>query len=63
MKSTTIMIKERISVDLALRDSVGIFFDYLESIPQKEITVDFSNIKSISRSFSHEYTIQNILKK
>lgn len=65
MKSTIkVMIKERISVDLALRDTADMFFDYLESIPQKEIIVDFNNIKSISRSFAHEYiTRKNQSKK
>lgn len=65
MKSTTkIMIKESVSVDLALRDSADAFFDSLESLPQKEIIVDFSAIKSISRSFAHEYiTRKNQSKK
>lgn len=65
MKSAIkVMIKEQISVDLALRDSASAFFDYLESIPQKEIVVDFSSIKSISRSFAHEYiTRKNNSKK
>ncbi len=59
-----IMIKEQISVDLALRDSADTFFDYLESIPQKEIIVDFNSVKSISRSFAHEYiTRKNQSKK
>lgn len=65
MKSAiNVMIKEQISVDLALRDSVDIFFDYLDSIPQKEIVVDFNSVKSISRSFAHEYiTRKNHSKK
>ena len=64
MKPATIIIKERISVDLALRNSADIFFDYLESNPQKEIIVDFNGIKSISRSFAHEYiTRKNQSKK
>ncbi len=64
MKSAIVMIKEQISVDLALRDSADIFFDYLESIPQKDIIVDFNSVKSISRSFAHEYvTRKNRSKK
>jgi len=65
MKSTIkLMIKEQISVDLALRDSADTFFDYVESIPQREIVIDFNHVKSISRSFAHEYlTRKNHSKK
>jgi hypothetical protein len=65
MKSTIkVMVKEQISVDLALRHSAAAFLDYLESVPQKEVIVDFSGINSISRSFAHEYlTRKNNSKK
>ncbi len=49
-------MKEKVSVDLALRDSARVFFDYLESLPSEEVIVDFKDIISISRSFAHEYT-------
>lgn len=65
MKSTTkILIKERVSVDLALRNSADDLFEYLESLPEKEIIIDFVGVKSISRSFAHEYfTKKNQSKK
>jgi len=65
MKSPTkILIKEQISVDLALRNTVTVFFEHLELLPEKEIIIDFADVKSISRSFAHEYlTRKNQSKK
>lgn len=53
--STKILIIEEVSEDLALRDSARKFFDKIESLPTKEVIVDFKNVRSISRSFAHEY--------
>ena len=53
-----IKIKDIISKDLALRDTAQSFFQSLEKNHEREITVDFSEISSISRSFAHEYTLQ-----
>ncbi len=55
ISSIKILIKEEVSEDLALRDSARKFFIKIESAPEKEITVDFRNVHSISRSFAHEY--------
>ena len=65
MKSTTkILIKEHISVDLALRNSAAAFFEYLDTLPEQEIIINFVGVKSISRSFAHEYiTRKNQSKK
>lgn len=52
---TTIMIKDSISKDLALRDYAKMFFKFLNSVPDEQITVDFVDVLSISRSFAHEY--------
>ena len=51
----TIIIKDSISRDLALRDYAKIFFNFLESSPDQLITIDFADVLSISRSFAHEY--------
>jgi len=48
-------IKQKVASDLALRDSANRFFDQLEKTPSKSITVSFTGIKSISRSFAHQY--------
>lgn len=55
-KISRIRIKDAISSDLALRDSANSFFDLIESKKfSDDIQVDFSDIKSISRSFAHQY--------
>ncbi len=53
--SAKISIVEKIASDLALRSSAKILFNILEKLPEKTIIVDFKNVKSISRSFAHEY--------
>ena len=50
-----ISIKQKVSEDLALRDSANRFFDYLEKLPNHSLTVSFTGVKSISRSFAHQY--------
>ncbi len=56
--SIKILIKEEVSEDLALRDSARKFFNKIEALPTKEVVVDFKNVRSISRSFAHEYLSQ-----
>ena len=56
--STKINIKKEISVDLSLRHSANTFFDYIESLEDKELIIDFKGIKSISRSFAHQYMLR-----
>jgi len=53
--STKIVMVEKISVDLALRDSAREFFKFIESLPSEEVLLDFRDVKSISRSFAHEF--------
>jgi hypothetical protein len=56
--SINIIIKDLISKDLVLRDTAQSFFKKLEMENEKDITIDFTDIRSISRSFSHEYLLQ-----
>tara|TARA_Y100000310_G_C20637828_1_gene792173 strand:+ start:1479 stop:1790 length:312 start_codon:yes stop_codon:yes gene_type:complete len=58
--STKILVREKVAEDLALRDSAREFFDVIESLSTSEVVLDFKDIRSISRSFAHEY---NTLKK
>ena len=53
--SLKISMKEKISVDLSLRDSARNFFEFLESLPSEEVVLDFNDVQSISRSFAHEF--------
>ncbi|MGH9923607.1 MAG: STAS-like domain-containing protein [Nitrososphaerales archaeon] len=50
-----INVAEKISTDLALRTVADDLFDWLESLPADRITLDFTGIRSISRSFAHQY--------
>ena len=54
----TIEIRTMISSDLAFRNNANTFFDEVNNIPFEKIYIDFSGIKSISRSFAHEYSIR-----
>jgi hypothetical protein len=51
----TFIISEILSPDLALRESAARLINQLESIKDSEIVVDFAGVKSITRSFAHEY--------
>ncbi len=52
-----VRIKDKISVDLALRDAADSFFDELDAM-KIDIEIDFSDIRSISRSFAHQYMLR-----
>ena len=54
-ESLTVSIAERISPHLALRNLANSFFDWLEDLPNDNVVVDFADVRSISRSFAHEY--------
>lgn len=56
--NNTILVKKFLSENLALRDLAKDFFKEVELMPTKEIVLDFKGIKSISRSFAHEYIKQ-----
>jgi len=58
--SSEVFIKDVISLDLSFRDSAERFFRYLDSLPNRRIIIDFSGVKSISRSFAHEYHIRKM---
>jgi hypothetical protein len=53
----TLPLREQISSNLAFRHSVDDLFDYINSLSETRIVVDFSGIESISRSFAHQYII------
>ncbi|MDG6223007.1 MAG: DUF4325 domain-containing protein [Candidatus Bathyarchaeota archaeon] len=53
--SETISIKEAVSPDLALRNSAQNFFKRIERLENNKIVVDFTDVKTITRSFADEY--------
>lgn len=56
MTSNIISIKENISPNLVIRKNAISFFDTkIECIFLNDIKIDFSEVKSISHSFAHQY--------
>jgi hypothetical protein len=55
MSAKTFAISEILSPDLALRDSAARLFNKLYSTKDAQVVVDFSGVRSITRSFAHEY--------
>jgi hypothetical protein len=44
-----------LSQDLSLRYNAKVLFDKIESLPKDHITVDFKNVRTMTRSFAQEY--------
>ena len=55
VSSTKILVKEKIAVDLALRDSARKLFEKIEAAKTDVVILDFTSVRSISRSFAHEF--------
>lgn len=51
----TLQMINQISSNLAFRHSADYLFDYINSLNESRIVVDFSGVESISRSFAHQY--------
>ena len=54
-RSRTINVAHVLSANLALRETAARFVTYIEGLPNSEVILDFSHVKTISRSFAHEY--------
>ncbi|MBS3794461.1 MAG: DUF4325 domain-containing protein [Candidatus Thorarchaeota archaeon] len=55
MSSRKVMITHILSEDLAFRHNARYLFETIESYAEREVVLDFTNVKTISRSFAHEY--------
>jgi Asp-tRNA(Asn)/Glu-tRNA(Gln) amidotransferase B subunit len=51
----TLLLKDKVSEDLSLRNMVSNIFKTEEFQKDDDVMIDFTGIKSISRSFAHEY--------
>ncbi|MGI0014661.1 MAG: hypothetical protein ACREBU_14660 [Nitrososphaera sp.] len=58
-----IRIKEVVSADLALRSRADAFFDAVDKLHSHELVIDFSDVRSISRSFAHQYQARKKMSK
>jgi hypothetical protein len=57
-RSKTINVAEVLSANLALRETAARFVLYIEGLPDSEVILDFSDVRTISRSFAHEYSMR-----
>lgn len=53
-------MQQRLSSNLAFRHSADDLFEYINSLSAPKVMIDFSGIKSITRSFAHQYVINKI---
>ena len=60
LNETKLSMRERISSNLALRHSADALFDYINSLNESRIIINFSGIESITRSFAHQYAANKI---
>ncbi len=51
-------LKDLLSPDLAFRNTAKSLLDYIASLPEENIIIDFTGIRSITRSFAQEYIIR-----
>ncbi len=53
-----IRVVDWLSPDLVLREEARRIFELIESRQEELVVVDFTGVKSISRSFAHEYLVR-----
>jgi hypothetical protein len=54
--SIEILLKERVGLNLVLRDTAGSLFDLIDTSLERSFVIDFIDVESISLSFADEYT-------
>jgi hypothetical protein len=54
----TIRVADMLSTDLALRDTATRLILYADGLANPQVILDFSNVRSVTRSFAHEYCIR-----
>lgn len=54
-RSKTINVANMLTPNLALRETAAKLISYVEGLPNSEIVMDFSDVRTITRSFAHEY--------
>jgi len=54
-RSNTVRVARVLSTDLALRETARDFILYLSMLPEPEVVIDFRDVRSVTRSFAHEY--------
>jgi len=55
-RTKTINVASMLTPNLALRETAAKFVLYVENLPNPEVILDFSDVRTITRSFAHEYS-------
>ena len=56
--NNSLILRDLLSPDLAFRNTAKSFFNYIASLPEENIIIDFRGIRSITRSFAQEYIVR-----
>lgn len=51
----SIIVREILSNNLAVRDNAAYLFQIVEDSPQDDIFIDFEGVDTMTRAFAHEY--------
>jgi hypothetical protein len=54
----TVHVATMLSTDLALRETARTLILYIDGLPDPEIVLDFSHVRTVTRSFAHEYNMR-----
>ena len=57
-----IQLSKKIGNDLFLREAANQLFDFVEKHESISVTLDFSSVRTMSRSFAHQYLTRKIKK-
>src|SRR4030067_2714823 len=57
-RTKSINVADMLSANLALRETAARLLLYIEGLPDSEVVLDFSEVRTISRSFAHEYCVR-----
>ena len=55
-----VKVAKVLSENLALRSSADMLFNIIEKAHDEEVIIDFQGVRSISRSFAHQYFLRKI---
>ncbi len=62
-REETFALKEMLTADLALRDTADRLFDAIEKAPSDKVSIDLAGVRSMTRSFAHQYLIRRTESK
>jgi len=54
-RTKTVNVASMLSANLALRGTAAKLVLYIEGLPNSDVIVDFNGVRTITRSFAHEY--------